>query len=54
MVRFDNFAAAYQLRAYTDKPNEYQRIQSEVRKNIYDVFKDNNLNMVLPNVLKSV
>lgn len=53
LVRFDNFAAVYQLRSYTDKPNEYLRIQSEIRKNIYDTFKNNNLDLITPNVLKN-
>jgi len=54
LVRFDIFAAVYQLRAYTDKPNEYLRIQSEIRKNIYDTFKNNNLDLITPNILKNM
>ncbi len=34
--RFDNYAAVYELRAYTNRANEYLRIQSEIRKNVYD------------------
>jgi small-conductance mechanosensitive channel len=31
LKRFDNYAAVYELRAYTNKPNEYLKIQSEIR-----------------------
>ncbi len=35
---FDDYGATYELRAYTKRPNEYQKLQSEIRKNIYDIF----------------
>lgn len=36
LTRFENYAAVNELRAYTNKPNEYLKIQSETRKKIYD------------------
>jgi len=53
LVRFDSFAAVYQLRCYTDRPNEYQKLQSNLRKNIYDTIKSNGLSLTTPNVLKN-
>lgn len=53
LKRYDNFAAVYELRAYTGKPNELLKIQSELRKTIFDVFKNNNLDLTTPNVLKN-
>lgn len=32
--KFDYYAAVYDLRAYTNKANEYLQIQSEIRKNV--------------------
>ena len=29
---FDDYGATYELRAYTKRPNEYQKLQSEIRK----------------------
>ncbi|HSA98672.1 MAG TPA: mechanosensitive ion channel family protein [Candidatus Nitrosotenuis sp.] len=53
LVRFDSFAAVYQLRCYTDKPNQYQKLQSDLRKNVYDAFKSSGLSLTTPNVLKN-
>ena len=53
LARFDNFASTYQLKCYTDKPNEYLRIQSNLRKSIYDVFLDNDIDLTTPNILKN-
>ncbi len=53
MKRFDNFAAAYQLRAYTSKPNEYVVIQSELRKNVYNLFQKNGLDLTTPYVSRT-
>lgn len=53
LIRFDTLAAVYQLRSYTDKPNEYLRIQSEIRKNIYDIFKDRHIDLIAPNIVKN-
>ncbi len=46
--RFDNYAAIYEVRAYTNKANEYLRIQSEIRKNIYDSFQKHGLDLTVP------
>lgn len=54
MSRFDNFAAAYKLRAYTNKPNEYVVIQSEMRKNVYNLFQKNGLDLTTPYVSRSI
>jgi small-conductance mechanosensitive channel len=32
LKKFENYGAVYELRAYTNKPNEYLKIQSEIRK----------------------
>ncbi|MGI9011013.1 MAG: mechanosensitive ion channel family protein, partial [Nitrososphaeraceae archaeon] len=45
---FDEYGATYELRAYTNKPNEYQKLQSEIRKNIYDIFQKHGLNLTVP------
>lgn len=46
--RFDNYAAVYELRAYTNRANEYLRIQSEIRKNIYDLFQKHGIDLTVP------
>lgn len=51
MTRLDNFAAVYELRAYTDKPNEYLRIQSDVRENVYEIFQKAGIDLTTPEVL---
>ena len=45
---FDDYGATYELRAYTKKPNEYQKLQSEIRKNIYDIFQKHGLDLTVP------
>jgi small-conductance mechanosensitive channel len=45
---FGDYGATYELRAYTNKPNEYQKLQSEIRKNIYDMFQKNGLDLTVP------
>ncbi len=32
LKRFDNYAAVYELRAYTNNANEYLKIQSEIKR----------------------
>ncbi len=54
MNRFDNYAAAYQLRAYTNKPDEYVIIQSELRKNIYKIFQKNRLDLTTPAIYRTL
>ncbi|HYY71873.1 MAG TPA: mechanosensitive ion channel family protein, partial [Nitrososphaeraceae archaeon] len=45
---FDDYGATYELRAYTKRPNEYQKLQSEIRKNVYDIFQNHGLNLTVP------
>jgi small-conductance mechanosensitive channel len=45
---FDDYGVTYELIAYTNKPNEYQKLQSEIRKNIYDTFQKHGLNLTFP------
>lgn len=54
LLRFDDFGSTYELRAYTNKPNEYFEIQSRIRKKIYDVFQKNGLDLTTVRVLKNV
>lgn len=51
ITRFDNFAAVYELRAYTNKPNEFLRIQSEIRENVYETFQNAGIDLTTPNIL---
>jgi small-conductance mechanosensitive channel len=48
LTNFDNYGATYELRAYTNRPNEYQILQSEIRKNIYDLFQKHGLDLTVP------
>ena len=48
LKNFGDYGAIYELRAYTDRPNEYQKLQSEIRKNIYGIFQKNGLDLILP------
>ena len=48
LKKFENYAAIYELRAYTNKPNEYLKIQSEIRKKVYDLFKIHGLDLTIP------
>ena len=45
---FDDYGATYELRAYTERPNEYQKLQSEIRKNVYDIFQNHSLDLTVP------
>jgi small-conductance mechanosensitive channel len=45
---FNDYGATYELRANTNKPNEYQKLQSEMRKNIYDIFQYHGLDLTIP------
>ena len=51
ITRFDNFAAVYELRAYTDEPNEFLRIQSNIRENVYEAFQNAGIDLTTPNIL---
>jgi small-conductance mechanosensitive channel len=48
LKNFYDYGATYELRAYTNRPNEYQKLQSEIRKNIYDVFRQHGLDLTVP------
>jgi small-conductance mechanosensitive channel len=48
LKNFDDYGATYELRAYTNRPNEYQILQSEIRKNIYDLFQKHGLDLTVP------
>jgi small-conductance mechanosensitive channel len=48
LKKFENYGAVYELRAYTNKPNEYIKIQSEIRKKIYDLFQKHGLDLTVP------
>lgn len=51
LKRFDNFAAVYELRAYTNRPNDYLKIESDIRENIYELFQSKDIDLTTPNVL---
>lgn len=48
LKRFDNFAAVFELRAYTKRSNEFLRIQSDIRENIYDLFQTSGIDLTIP------
>lgn len=48
LKRLDSYAAVYELRAYTNKPNEFLKIQSELRKNAYDIFQMQGIDLTVP------
>lgn len=54
LKRLDSYSALFELRAYTDKPNEYLKIQSEIRKNIFDLAKYYKVNLTIPQVQTDV
>lgn len=54
LVRFDNFAAVYELRAYTDMPNEFLKIESDIRENVYRAFRDQGIDLTTPDVLRRI
>jgi hypothetical protein len=45
---FDDYVATYELRTYNKRPNEYQKLQSEIRKNIYYTFQRHGLDLTVP------
>jgi small conductance mechanosensitive channel len=48
LTRLEKYAANYELRAFTNKPNEFLRIQSEIRKRIYDTFLSQGIDLTVP------
>jgi small-conductance mechanosensitive channel len=54
LKRFDSYAAVYELRAYTNKPNEFLKIQSELRKNVYDIFQTQGIDLTVPQAQENI
>ncbi|HYF99766.1 MAG TPA: mechanosensitive ion channel domain-containing protein [Candidatus Saccharimonadales bacterium] len=54
LVKFGDYGAVYDLRAFTNKPREFLKITSELRKRIYDSFQKNGLDLTIPQAQKSL
>ncbi len=54
LVRFGEYGAVYDLRAFTNKPREFLKIASEIRKKIYDSFQKNGLDLTVPQAQTTV
>lgn len=48
LVKFGDYGAVYDLRAFTNKPREFLKIASEIRKRIYDSFQKNGMDLTFP------
>lgn len=48
LKRFENFAAIFELRAYTNRSNEFMRIQSDIREKIYELFQLRGIDLSTP------
>jgi small-conductance mechanosensitive channel len=48
LVRFGDYGAIYDLRAYTNKPREFLKIASEIRKRVYDSFQEYGIDLTVP------
>lgn len=48
LVKFGEYGAVYDLRAFTKKPREFLKIASELRKKIYDLFQEHGIDLTLP------
>lgn len=48
LVKFGDYGVVYDLRAFTNKPKEFLKIASEIRKRIYDSFQDHGLDLTVP------
>ena len=48
LVRFGDYGAIYDLRAYTNKPWEFLKIASEIRKRVYDSFQEHGIDLTVP------
>ena len=48
LKRFDNFAAVFELRAYTKRSNEFLRIQSDIRESVFESFQRSGLDLIIP------
>ncbi|MFB5600400.1 MAG: mechanosensitive ion channel family protein [Nitrososphaeraceae archaeon] len=53
LIELGDFAAIYELIAYTDKANLSIRIKSEIRSNVYLLFKHSNIDLTTPRVVDS-
>lgn len=53
LKRLDDFAALYELRSYTDEPNLFLRIESDIRENIYKIFQRNGIDLTTPRIVAS-
>jgi small-conductance mechanosensitive channel len=47
LIRFGDYGAIYELRAYTNKPREFLKIASEIRKRIYDSFQEHGIDLTI-------
>jgi small-conductance mechanosensitive channel len=48
LVKFGDYGAVYDLGAYTNKPREFLKIASEIRKEIYDSFQGHGIDLTVP------
>ncbi len=48
LVKFGDYGAVYDLRAFTNKPREFLKITSEIRKSVYDSFQRNGIDLTVP------
>lgn len=48
LVKFGDYGAVYDLRAFTNKPREFLKITSEIRKRIYDSFQKSGIDLTVP------
>lgn len=48
LVRFGDYGSEYDLRAYTNRPREFLKIGSEIRKKIYDSFQHHGIDLTVP------
>ncbi len=48
LKKFDNFAAVFELRAYTKRSNEFLRIHSYIREIVFDSFQKSGLDLTIP------
>jgi len=53
LKRLDDFAAIYELRSYTDEPNLFLRIESDIRENIYTIFQRKGIDLTTPRIVAS-
>lgn len=54
LVKFGDYGAVYDLRAFTNKPREFLKIASEVRKKVYDSFQEHGIDLTVPQAQKSL